>query len=228
MDVQSTPRRLLIAVVLAAGLSGASAQEDDTAYVVTYIEAVPEAAADVAGILRAYADASRRAAGNREAVALQRVGRPNHFAMIEAWTDSAALERHARSASARRLDADLAPLLYSPPDRRVERGLVTGPTGGDAGPQALYVLTHVDVIPPRLAGIVEALRDLAAASRTETGNLRFDVLVTQRSNHMTIVEVWRNADAQDAHQGGPHNRQFRAGLLPAQGALYDERLYRGL
>jgi quinol monooxygenase YgiN len=72
------------------------------------------------------------------------------------------------------------------------------------------------------------LRVLAEASRSEPANLRFDVLVTERRNHMTIVELWRDADAQAAHLGEPHNRRFRTDLLPARGALYDERLYRGL
>jgi quinol monooxygenase YgiN len=227
--LRSKLRRLLIAIALTTGLASASsAQENATLYVVTYIEAVPSAAAEVAEILTAYAEASRSAAGNLEFEALQRIGRPNHFAMIEAWTDAAALERHGQSASAERFDADLTSLLYSPPDRRLERSLVKAPQAGDAGPDAVYVLTHVDVIPPSLEPVVEDLRVLAEASRSEPANLRFDVLVTERRNHMTIVELWRDADAQAAHLGESHNRRFRTDLLPAQGALYDERLYRGL
>jgi quinol monooxygenase YgiN len=222
-------RRFLVAIALAAGLASvSSAQEDATVYVVTYIEAVPSATAEVIGMLTAYADASRRAAGNREFEALQRIGRENQFAILEAWTDAAALEQHARSGAAEQLETDLTPLLYAPPDRRIERGLVTGPHAGVAGPEAVYVLTHVDVIPPSLAPIVDELRALAEASRSEPANLRFDVLVTERPNHMTILEAWQSADAQAAHLSEPHNRRFRAELLPVQGALYDERLYRGL
>jgi quinol monooxygenase YgiN len=159
MDLRSKLRRLLIAIALAVGLSGASAAQDDaTLYVVTYIEALPSATAEVAETLTAYADASRRAAGNLEFEAMQRIGRPNHFAIFEAWADAPALEQHVQSATAERFDTDMAPLLYSPPDRRVEQGLISGPQAGNAGSDAVYVLTHVDVIPPSLEPVVADLR----------------------------------------------------------------------
>lgn len=222
---------MLIAAMLTASTgSRLSAQQSDggsAATVVTYLEALPSATPQAIALLTAYAEASRRAAGNLEFRALRRIGRPNHFAILEAWTDAAALDRHARAAEAERFAASLAPLLYSPPDRRVHSDLLTGPHR-EIGPRAIYVLTHVDVIPPNVDPVVDSLRKLADASRAEAGNGRFDVLVTERRNHMTVIEVWENADAQAAHSGEPHNRAFRADLAPALGALYDERLYRGL
>jgi quinol monooxygenase YgiN len=70
------------------------------------------------------------------------------------------------------------------------------------------------------------LKHLAEASRSESGNLRFDVLQQEgRANHLPLVEVWRDAGAQRAHAMAEPTRAFRAGLVPLQGALYDERLY---
>ena len=213
---------------LAAGLArSTSGQESEAVTVVTYIEAVPAEAAQVSELLIGYAETGRRADGNSQFRVLQRIGRSNHFAILEAWRDAAAHETHSSSAGSQRFRERLTPLLYSPPDQRTHTDLVTG-TRRDSGPGAVYVLTHVDVFPQGIEQVVEALRALARASREETGNLGFDVYVTDRRNHMTIVEVWRSAAAHDAHLGAPHNRTFRTGVAPVHGALYDERLYEAL
>jgi quinol monooxygenase YgiN len=224
-------RRLVVSLLLVPALvpalvREAAAQDEGPVYVVTYFDVEPSAGADVAEALASRAAVARRAGGNLGFVALREIGRPDRFATLESWQDQAAFER-ANAAGADGLDARLAPWLDSPPDRRVCRGLVTGDRR-DAGPGAVYVLTHVDVLPPSLDQGIENLRALATASRDEPANLRFDVLVTERRNHMTLVEVWDSADAQAAHAAEPHARAFRASLSGMLGALYDERLYRAL
>lgn len=63
-------------------------------------------------------------------------------------------------------------------------------------------------------------------SRKEAGNLRFDALQqASRPNHFTLVEVWRDAKGAEAHVTAAHTRQFREGLQPLSGSLYDERFY---
>ena len=47
-------------------------------------------------------------------------------------------------------------------------------------------------------------------------------------NHLPVFEIWRDAQAQGAHANAPHTRDFRAKLVPLQGALYDERLYTAI
>lgn len=226
--MQSRLRRLLIATMLAVGFgSAAPGQEDANVYVVTYLEAVPAASAQVEALLKAYASSARRADGNLEFTALERIGRHNHFALLETWADAAALERYSRSADAERFQTSSMPLLYSPPDRRVHANLVVGPQH-DVGPEAVYVLTHIDVFPPSVTQVVEHLRTMAQTSRAEPANARFDALVTNLKNHMTVVEIWQSANAQEAHVGRTHNIDFRANLSAVQGALYDERLYRAI
>src|SRR3989442_17679 len=91
---------------------------------------------------------------------------------------------------------------------------------------AVYVLTHVDVFPAGKDQTIEMLKQLAEASRKESGNLRLDVLQQEgRLNHLPLVEAWRDAGAQRGHAMAEHARAFRAKLVPLQGALYDERLY---
>jgi quinol monooxygenase YgiN len=89
------------------------------------------------------------------------------------------------------------------------------------------VVTHVDVPPPFKDTTVPLLQSLADASRKEAGNLRFEVQQQgNRPNHFTVVELWADQKAYDAHVMAPHTRQFRDKLGPMSGALYDERLYR--
>ncbi len=123
----------------------------------------------------------------------------------------------------------MQPLFASPFDTRTNYGLdVTGPAiGAEPGADnAVYVLTHVDVFPAGKDQTIELLKALGAASRQEAGHLRFEVWQQEgRLNHLPVFETWRDAQAQGAHAGAPHTREFRAKLVPLQGALYDERLY---
>ena len=69
------------------GLSSAvAAQESSVVHVVSYIEVEPAAAEQVAELLASHEATSRDDAGNLSFKALQRIGRPNHFALIESWS----------------------------------------------------------------------------------------------------------------------------------------------
>jgi quinol monooxygenase YgiN len=203
------------------------AQQGGIVHVVTYIEALPSTAGEVRDMLTAHVAAGRADDGNRLFQALQRIGQPNHFAVLETWATAEDYASHARSARTETFRADLAPLLYSPPDSRRHEGLITRPVRGSAT-SGVYVLTHVDVGPTNTDRTVDLLRALADASRAEAGNRRFDVLVSERRNHMTVVEVWNDASAQERHLATSHLQSFRRDLAPLIGALYDERLYDAL
>jgi quinol monooxygenase YgiN len=59
--------------------------------------------------------------------------------------------------------------------------------------------------------------------------MRFEVLQqNSRQNHCTIVEVWRDQPALEAHAMAAHTRHFRDRFQPLSGSLYDERLYKAL
>ena len=49
---------------------------------------------------------------------------------------------------------------------------------------------------------------------------RFDVFQqTSRPNHFTVVEIWRDQNAYDAHITSAHTKRFREQLTPMSGAL---------
>jgi len=204
-----------------------SAQMVEAAYVVTYIEVTPASTRHAIDLLTAHVESSRAEDGNTMFQALRRIGRPNHFALIETWEGEDAQAAHAAAAHTQSFRSALEPLLYSPYDERPHSEFMLTASTDDGNP--VYGLTHVDVIPTGLDAGHEYLQMLVAPSREDAGNIRFDVLTQiSRPNHMTLVESWDGSDAQAAHSRQEHSKSFRASMISLSGSLYDERLYRRL
>jgi quinol monooxygenase YgiN len=198
-------------------------------YSVIYVEVMPTASAEGGTLLRRYRAATRTEEGNLRCEVVQRVGHPNQFAILEVWRDQPSFEAQARGASSADMREKIAAIRNAPTDERVHTPLSVGSTASTPAAGAVYVLTHVDVIPPRKDDGVSALKDLAAAGRAGAGNLRFEVVQqTSRPNHFTVVEIWANRSAVEAHSMAAATRQFRDALAPMTGALYDERTYTAL
>jgi quinol monooxygenase YgiN len=198
-------------------------------YSVIYVEVMPTASAEAGALLRRYRTATRAEDGNLRCEVLQRIGHANQFAILEVWRDQPALETHGRGASSTDMRAKIVAIRNAPTDERVHTALSVGPTASPPATSAVYVLTHVDVIPPRKDDGVAAVTQLADASRAAEGNLRFEVVQqTSRPNHFTVVEVWANTSTAEAHSMAAATRQFRDALAPITGGLYDERMYSTL
>jgi quinol monooxygenase YgiN len=98
-------------------------------------------------------------------------------------------------------------------------------TNADAS-KYVYIVTHIDVTPNFSDGANKAIQKYAADSRKEKGAISIEGLVQDgRTNHFTIVEVWQNREAFEAHSGLAHVREFRETLQPMLGAPFDERLH---
>jgi quinol monooxygenase YgiN len=222
---------LLAFVGLTMSLTQNAQSQDTTIHVVTYFETVPVDAPKAAEIARELAGASRKDEGNLRFEVLQRVGQTDHFVLLEAWRNKEAHAAHAKAAHTTQFRQKLASLLRGPYDERPHGGLTVAAaseaikTGGTTPP--VYVVTHVDIIPPEKDKGIQLVKELAEASRRETGNLRFEVLQqSNRPNHMTVVEVWESRQAVDLHGTAQHMKQFREKLMPMSGSLYDERFFR--
>ena len=158
---------------------------------------------------------------------LQRIDRPNQFVVLGAWADQKAFDAHASGANMKGLNEKLGTTVAAPSDTRQHNGLSVAPA--KAGKDPIYVVTHVDVIPPQKDNGVAALQQLAGDSRNHQGNLQFDVWQqTNRPNHFTVVEAWANRGSFDVHEMQKPTREFRNKLATMTGALYDERLYKML
>jgi quinol monooxygenase YgiN len=220
-----TPAR---AQVPAAAPSQPAPTPSGPAYCVTYFEVAPAASRKTGGLLRQFAAASRKKNGNVEFLALREITRPGRFALVEAWQDKAALDAHGTAMQA--LADKLQPAFASPFDARQFWSLSVVPPGAGADmSRAIYVLTHVDVFPAGKDQVAALIRQQADDSRKDAGALRFDAVIQDaRPNHFHLIEAWANHGVREAHALADHSRQFRAKLVPFEGALYDERLYEAI
>jgi quinol monooxygenase YgiN len=219
-----------LAVIAAPAPAPAQVSSDPTLYAVTYIEVMPSAQAQVAGLLKEVAAASREEAGNRRYDVLQRIDRPNQFAMLEAWSDMTAAQGHAGGTAMKQFRAMLKPLQTAPYDERPSVGVaVSSAPPPPAAKGSIYVITHVDVTPANKDDCVLLLKKLGEDTRKEANSERFEAWQqNNRSNHFTVTEVWKNRPAIDAHIVAASTREFREKLGPMAGALYDERLYQNI
>jgi quinol monooxygenase YgiN len=121
----------------------------------------------------------------------------------------------------------LAPLRITAYDERVHTNYAVAPHAAAPG-SAVFVVTHVDVVPNGLPRAREALNGQVEHTRKENGNMRFDVLQGMRMNHFTVVEIWRDDRARETHITTAHTRTYRETLRDTaiDGSPYDERLYR--
>ena len=211
----------------ALGAPAAQAQQA-TFYTATYVELAPTAAKQGAALLKTYRDAGRKDQGNLRFELVQRIDRPSQFTVLGSWTDAKAFAAHAGTPATKQANEKIGPLQAAPSDTR-EHNALTVAAAKDTGRGAIFVVTHVDVPPPRKDELLPLLNQLAADSRKESGNLRFDVWQQgNRPNHFTVVEAWSGQKAYDAHVMAAHTKQFRGKLTPMSGALYDERLYKAI
>jgi len=220
---------MLAAAMLAAGAATAMAQ-DAIVYGATYVEVAPGAVSQASTLVNALAAASRKEDGNLGFQVVQEHDRPNRFVALEAWKNQASFDAHRKAKAYADFTEKLVPIRTAPPDERVHNPLAPAPGGLPAPSRGqIWVVTHVDVPPPSKDACIGELKTLAEASRKDAGNLAFGVAQqTNRPNHFTVVEVWQDQKAFDAHAVAEHTKRFRANLGPMLGAPHDDRVYAAL
>jgi quinol monooxygenase YgiN len=213
------------------GLAQAPAQspENHAAYVVTYIEVAPSAKAEVAGLLKQIAVASRKEAGMQRFDVLQGMERDNQFAILEAWTDLKAQQAHDGSAAMTAFRDTLKPLRLGHYDERPSIAVAGTPPEGPIARNSIYTITHVDVTPQFKDDCIAMQQKLAEETSKEP---RFEGFQgwqqDNRTNHFTVTGIWKDRAALDAHVQKSYTKEFREKLGPILGALYDERLYTSI
>ena len=208
-------------------MSTVRAQDTESIYVIGYIEVMPSEKDAGAALVRQLREASRKEAGNLRAEVGRRIGQPNEFVALEAWSDQAAYDAHAQAASTTQLRDKLKAIQSAPYDERPSTALSVGPVTSDSPTGGvIFVVTHIDVVPPRKDEGAALIKQHGDDSRNDSGAIRFE-LVTQisRPNHFTAIEVWSDRESADNHAMNAHTRAFRDKLAPMCGALYDQRFY---
>ncbi len=218
---------LALAVVPLVAAQPARAQNDPTIHMVTYIDVAPAAKDQAAALLRPLAEASRKDAGNLLFQILRRTAPAHQFVIVATWKDQQALDAHDGAAHSKQFRSQVDPLLIAPIDDRL--CIPTFVAAQKSGDGSVYVVTHVDVPGNVRDKILLALEALSEQSRKEGGNLRFDVSYQKnRTNHFTVMEIWKDQAANDTHELAAHTRAFRGALTPITGALYDQRWYKAM
>ena len=93
----------------------------------------------------------------------------------------------------------------------------------------IYVVTHVDFVPPDTAAGTKLVQQYVADSHKDKGFVRMEAgAQISRVNHISIVEVWQNQKAFDEHIAAVHTKEFRRQIDPMLGSPYDERLHLNL
>ena len=220
---------MMLASVQAQAPAGPPPVPDGPRYVVTYLEAMPTATSAASKLVRQFRDATQREAGNLRAEALQRIGLPHQFVLLEAWTDQGSADTHGKAPTTTQFRDKFKSMQNAPLDERVHFPLSVAALPAKASSAAVAAVTHVDVIPPQRENGTALTKQLADDGRKDKGNVRFEAVVqTNRQNHFTVIELWRDRKAAEAHSMAAHTRAYREKLAPASGALYDERFYKML
>jgi quinol monooxygenase YgiN len=224
---------IMLSAAAAAFSSSTQAQnvagQDAAVYAVSYVEVAPGSSEPAIGALRQLAAEARKAEGNMRFEILQRLAPSNQFAIISIWQTQKSYDAYAAGGARQEFQSKIAPHLISMIDDRIHGGLEVAAGGAASGPGAVFVVTHVDVPPPKKDDCIAALKSLVDASRKEPGVARFEVFQQlSRPNHFSVTEIWNGQSAYEAHITAAHTKKFREQLTPMSGALYDERLYKAL
>jgi len=144
------------------------------------------------------------------------------------WKDQQDYDAHLAAAHTKQANAALGSHLIAPIDthlgtQMIAQTLHAPPTG------SVYGITHIAVLPDKSDDMYAALIKYAAATRQAPGNLGYDpARDSSRSNHFSIVEIWKDQPAAEAYEAAVPSREFRAILAPITGPHYDRRWYKAL
>lgn len=203
--------------------------EKVTSYIVTYFEVYSSDILKTKFLLKELTDSSIKEDGNLRFEVVQRIGQPDQFAILEAWQDISSMTRHQKSEKVTTIKEKLNVLLRSSYDERPHSALQVGKVMVPHAEikNSIFAITHVDIVPTIKDQGIALVKDIATISPKDSGNIRFEALTQiSRPNHMTIIEIWANEDANKNHASQKHKKDFRVTLTPMSGSLYDERFYK--
>ena len=118
-----TAKHLLCSLALIARFAGAAGaapgSEPRDLVTVTFVDILPNRAAEGERLILAEAAAARADRGCAGMLVLQQQGLPNHFTVVATWRERRAFEDHEGSAHTLAFRTALQPLLGSPLDERL-------------------------------------------------------------------------------------------------------------
>ncbi len=219
---------LSTALMLIAIANSVSAfAQSDAVYVATYIEAAPQRIETALALLKTEVTLSRSEEGHQDVRLLREIGQDNRLVLLQSWIDQSSLEAHQNVPQVQHIRQQLEPIETAPADERILSAVWLGPALNALSGNAIWIVTHVDVMPAYTDAAAALLKSLGEQSAKEPGNLRFFVgWQAEHPNHFTVYEAWSDRMSFNAHLGLKETVKFRRNLGPMLGALYDQRLFR--
>ena len=93
--------------------------------------------------------------------------------------------------------------------------------------EPVYAVTHIDLMPANVPAGIAAMKQFAVETTKEKSCVRFEILQQDgRPNHLTLVGIWKDQKAFDAHDSAPYTKEFREKMQPLIGSPWDERLHK--
>ena len=132
--------------------------QDGAVYAVSYIDAAPASRAAVASALKQEANASRKDDGNLRYEVLQRTAPSSQFVIVSSWKDQKAYDAHMAAAHTKDFREKMKPQLISVIDDRLHSGMEAKEAAAKIPAGTIFVVTHVDVPPPKKDDCVAALK----------------------------------------------------------------------
>ena len=95
----------------------------DAVIAVTHLDVLPSGKDGTAAALEQLADESRKHAGNLQFDVWQQTEHPNHFTIVESWSNQGAFDLHQMQRETREFRAKIAPMLGALFDERLYKAL---------------------------------------------------------------------------------------------------------
>ena len=115
MQVSPSDTRQHNALAVAAAKPGAK----DPVFAVTHVDVIPPQKDNGVAALKQLAEDSRKQAGNHSFDAWQQTNRPNHFTVVESWTNRGAFDLHQMQKETREFRTKLAAMTGALYDERL-------------------------------------------------------------------------------------------------------------
>jgi quinol monooxygenase YgiN len=103
----------------ACGDNQNAASSDTPIIAIVHVDVLPPGTPQTVALLRQLGQHARSESGCIKFQVLQQIGRPNHFTLVEEWTNQAAYDADLGSRETRDFREKLQPLLGSPFDERL-------------------------------------------------------------------------------------------------------------
>ena len=96
------------------------------------------------------------------------------FVVVEVWRDKAALDAHGQSAATFKFRDKFKPIADAPYDERINTALYVSQGKNESQSGAIYVVTHVDVIPAGKDDCMAALKAMSVDTASDAGNISYE------------------------------------------------------